>query len=165
VILDGVKSNAKVGEWLNSFQKEVNIRVTGYEGLVFTVSIWREEKNDEVGHPKAEVVKSSHFPFLDMKMTWTDKGDLIFGVYLKPGQQLKYLNSDSSHTPHCFKAITKGVFAHLASLTSLTNDSRYKTIKELYPQHHKALELAGLVPKYVQTLQEVLNLNEEKEKR
>jgi hypothetical protein len=30
VILDGVKSNAEVGEWLNSFQKEVN-RVTSYE--------------------------------------------------------------------------------------------------------------------------------------
>jgi hypothetical protein len=50
VILDGVKSNAEVGEWLNSFQKKVN-RVTGYEGLVFTVSIWSEEKNDEVGQP------------------------------------------------------------------------------------------------------------------
>jgi hypothetical protein len=30
VILDGVKSNAEVGEWLNSFQKEVN-KVTGYK--------------------------------------------------------------------------------------------------------------------------------------
>jgi hypothetical protein len=57
VILDGIKSDAEVGEWLNSFQKEVNI-VTGYEGLVFTVSIWREEKNNEMGHPKAEVVKT-----------------------------------------------------------------------------------------------------------
>jgi hypothetical protein len=28
-----------------------------------------EEMDDDVGHPKAEVVKSSHFPFLDMKMT------------------------------------------------------------------------------------------------
>jgi hypothetical protein len=38
VILDGVKTKAEVGEWLNSFQKEVN-RVTSYKGLVFTVSI------------------------------------------------------------------------------------------------------------------------------
>jgi hypothetical protein len=108
VILDGVKTNAEVGMWISSFQKEVN-RVTGYKGLIFTVSIWREMENNEASHPKAEVVKSSHFPFLDMKMTWLDKGDLRFGVYLKPGQQLKYLNSDNSHTPphHCFKAITK----------------------------------------------------------
>jgi hypothetical protein len=69
VILDGVKTNAEVGEWLSSFQEEVNI-VTSYERLVFTVSIWREEKDDEVGHPKAEFVRSPHFPFPDMKMTW-----------------------------------------------------------------------------------------------
>jgi hypothetical protein len=69
----------------------VNI-VTDYEELVFTVSMWQEEKNDEVGHPKAEVVRSSHFPFLDMKMTWSEEGDLRFGVYLlKPEQELKYL--------------------------------------------------------------------------
>jgi hypothetical protein len=41
-------------------------------------------ENDEVGHPKAEVVKSSHFPFTDMKMTWSDESDLRFGVYLNP---------------------------------------------------------------------------------
>jgi hypothetical protein len=38
VILDGVKLNAEVSEWLNTFQKEVH-EVTSYEGLVFTVSI------------------------------------------------------------------------------------------------------------------------------
>jgi hypothetical protein len=63
---------------------------------VFTaVSIWQEEKNNEVGRPKAEVVRSSLFSFLDMKMTWSEEGDLWFLVDLKPGQELKYLNSDS----------------------------------------------------------------------
>jgi hypothetical protein len=41
------------------------------------LSIWKEHKNDEVGHPKAaEVMRGSHFPFLDMKMTWSEEGDL-----------------------------------------------------------------------------------------
>jgi hypothetical protein len=72
--------------------------VTGYEeGLVFTVSIWRQKENNEKAHPKAEIVKSSYFPFLDMKMSWSKEGDLHFGVYLRPGQQLKYLNNVSSH--------------------------------------------------------------------
>jgi hypothetical protein len=164
VIMEGVRTNREIGEWLSAFQAKVNV-VTGYEGLVFTVCVWREKDNDEVGHPKAEVVKSAHFPFLDMKMSWSAEGDLRFGVYLKPGQQLKYLNSDSSHPPHCFKAITKGVFGRLASLTSLTDESRYKSIKDLYPLHHKALESAGLAPEYVPTLQEVLDLNKGKEKR
>jgi hypothetical protein len=98
-------------------------------------------------------------------MTWSDEGDLRFGEYLKPGQELKYLNNDSSHPPHCFKAITKEVFGWLASLTLLTNKSRYKPIKDLYPQHHRALKLAGLAPKYVSTLQEVLDLNIEQWER
>jgi hypothetical protein len=47
----------------------------------------------------------------------------------------------------------------------LTDDFKYKTIKELYPQHHRVLELAGLAPKYISMLQqEVLDLNEGKEK-
>jgi hypothetical protein len=74
-------------------------RVSGYEGLVFTVSIWREEKNDEMGHPKAEVVKSSHFPFMDMKMTWSDEK-----VTLDSGCTLNPVNNSSiwivtAHTP------------------------------------------------------------------
>jgi hypothetical protein len=95
VIMHGKKSNADIGEWLNTFQKRVNNKVTGYEGLIFTVSIWRGKEEDESKHPKAEIVKSSFFPFLDMKMTWSEEGNLCFGVYLKPGQQLKYLNSIS----------------------------------------------------------------------
>jgi hypothetical protein len=153
-----------MGKWLNTFQKRVN-KVTGYEGLVFTVSIWRGKGNDEMKkHPKAEIVKSSYFPFLDMEMTWSKEGDLHFGVYLKPGQQLKYLNSISLHPPHSFKAIIKGVFGRLASLTSLTDESRYKSIKDLYPKHHEALNQACLSPKYVPMLQEVLALYIGKEK-
>jgi hypothetical protein len=99
--------------------------ITGYDELVFTVIIWRQKEDNEEAHPKAEIVKSSYFPFLDMKMYWSEDGHLRFGVYLKPGQQLKYLNDVISHPPHCFKAITKGEFGRLASLTSLTDDSGY----------------------------------------
>jgi hypothetical protein len=38
-------------------------------------------------------------------------------------------------------------------------------MKDLYPKHFKALNQAGLSPKYVPTLQEVLDLNKGKEKR
>jgi hypothetical protein len=71
--MHGVKSNNDIGKWLGTFQEKVNT-VTG--GLVSTVSIWREKENNKVGHPKVEVVRSSYFPFLDMKMTWSDEGDL-----------------------------------------------------------------------------------------
>jgi hypothetical protein len=45
------------------------------------------------------------------------------------------------------------------------DESKYKTIKVLYPGHYKAFNQAGLSPKYVLTLQEVLELNKGKEKR
>jgi hypothetical protein len=41
VIMNGKKLNADIGEWLKHFQKRFNEVITGYEGLVFTVSIWR----------------------------------------------------------------------------------------------------------------------------
>jgi hypothetical protein len=50
------------------------------------------------------------------------------------------------------------------SLTLLTDESRYKSIKDLYPKYHEALNKAGLAPKYVPMLQEVLALNEGREK-
>jgi hypothetical protein len=60
---------------------------------------------------------------------------------------------------------SKGVFGRLSSLTSLTDESRYKTIKDLYPKHHEALNKAGLAPKYVPTLQAILALNEGRKKQ
>jgi hypothetical protein len=59
----------------------------------------------------------------------------------------------------------KGFFGRLASLTSLTNETRFKSIKDLYPLHHQALESAGLNPKYNPMLQEVLDLNKGRGKR
>jgi hypothetical protein len=52
------------------------------------------------------------------------------------------------------------MFGQLARLTPLNNESRYKSIKDLYPQRHGALEVASPVLKYVPTLQEVLDLND-----
>jgi hypothetical protein len=69
VIMDGQKTKADIGEWLEAFQERVN-KVTGYEGLIFTTSIWRPKEHIEEAHrPKAEVIKSPYFPFLDMKMS------------------------------------------------------------------------------------------------
>jgi hypothetical protein len=47
------------------------------------------------------------------------------------------------------------------------NEFRYKSIKDLYPLHHQALESVGLAPKkYIPTpLQEVLDLNHGGKKR
>ena len=76
-------------------------------------------------------------------MFWRNN-ELKFRVHLKQNQQLKYLNQGSAHTKATFKSIPNGVIKRLATLTSLTPENKNKTIKELYPAHTKALELAGL---------------------
>jgi hypothetical protein len=86
-------------------EEEVN-KVTRYDGLQLTVSIWGADKEEGTTHEKVTVEQTDYLPFLDMKLYWWDKNEnLAFTVYQKPGQQLKYLNKDSTHPPHVFGAI------------------------------------------------------------
>lgn len=66
---------------------------------------------------------------------------------MKENQKLKYLNSDSTHTKCCLKAIPNRIFGRLAKLTSTLRSKFDTTIDELHPDHTKALEVAGLAPK------------------
>ena len=80
-----------------------------------------------------------------MKLMWDDLGTLSFGVYMKPNQALKYLNNDSSHNPSCHKAIPVGVSKRLTRLTTITDENVDMNLDEIYPNHFKALEHAGLL--------------------
>jgi hypothetical protein len=60
------------------------------------------------------------FPYLDIQLSWNDKGKLYFGVYKKPGKLVKYLNHDSHHHHHHRAAVLAGVKLCL----SLLKDSR-----------------------------------------
>jgi hypothetical protein len=56
------------------------------------------------------VEPTDYLPFLDMKLYWDAHDELAFTVYRKMGQQqLKYLNNDSTHPPHVFRAISLSV--------------------------------------------------------
>jgi hypothetical protein len=44
-------SKPQITKWLNGFQAEVN-KVTRYDSLEFTVTIWRAEKEDGTTHEK-----------------------------------------------------------------------------------------------------------------
>ncbi len=50
---------------------------------------------------------------------------------------MKYLNGESTHQNHCFKAITKGVFKRLAKLTTVNESNENAKLKDLYPEHQK----------------------------
>ena len=61
--------------------------------------------NEKVVNENLTIVSNEVFPYLDMEMYWTKRGDLKFEIHLKPNQKLKYLNSDSTHLLSTFRAI------------------------------------------------------------
>ena len=122
------------------------------------VSPKKEEEYDEL----VSVCRKDYFPYLDMKLVWSNEEELQFQVYMKPNQQLKYLNNDSTHTYSCFKAIPNGVYKRLAKLTTMTEGNANKTLKEIYPHHFKSLELANLVTGDIPTLKEEIQKREKK---
>ena len=66
-----------------------------------------------------------------MEMCWSEKGELQFRVHLKGNQQLKYLNKGSAHTEECFQVIPSGVLRCVVTLTTETEESRFKQMNEL----------------------------------
>ena len=58
---------------------------------------------------------------------------------MKENQKLKYLNSDSTHTKCCLKAIPNRIFGRLTKLISTSRTKLDTTIDKLYPNHVKAL--------------------------
>ena len=86
-----------------------------------------------------------------------DMGDIAFGVYMKPNQDLKYLNKASLHTPGCFKAIITGVSKHLTKLTMVNEQNGNLPFDQIYPKHFEALKQADLVSSRIPTLREKLN--------
>eukprot|EP00957_Ditylum_brightwellii_P169696 12916163-Ditylum_brightwellii.AAC.1 len=54
---------------------------------------------EEMKDRKTKTVEDKIFPFLDMAMTWNDNKKLNFGVYRKPKQELKYVDTSNTHRP------------------------------------------------------------------
>jgi hypothetical protein len=83
-------------------------------------------------------------PFLDMKLFWNEQEELTFTVFHKPGQQIKYLNRDSTHLPHVFRAIKSGVLKRLSYLTAASIENQGKPITSIHQTHFNALHHANL---------------------
>ena len=146
--------------WLKNFQFHVD-ELCGSDNLKFTTSIWRPNEEDK-GKPvkcnkSVEIVGGNEFPYLDLELFWNKRNELNFRVHVKENQKLKYLNSDSTHTKCCLKAIPCGIFGRLAKLTSTSRSKLETRIDKLYPNHTNALEIAGLAPKKYPKLKGILN--------
>jgi hypothetical protein len=61
VVFKGNWSKQEITEWLDNFQAELN-KITKYDGLQFTVSIWGAEKEDGTIHEKVTVEPTDYLP-------------------------------------------------------------------------------------------------------
>jgi hypothetical protein len=85
----------------------------------------------------------SSFPYLDIKLSWNNRNNLLFSVYKKPGKLVKYLNMDSYHHRHHKAAVLTNVELCLALLTILTPTNAEMSISNIYLDKHDALQIAG----------------------
>ena len=129
----------EVSEWLGGFQRKIN-RLLDLEKLQLTATLWRmNEPWVREGCDKVSVYTDIVFPYLEMDLSWSNNGNLQFSVFRKPNQELKYLNSNSTHSTATFKAIPHGVTLRLALLTTIDESNKDKSIIELYPAHFPLL--------------------------
>ena len=81
-----------------------------------------------------------------MKVRWTPEGELHFCVFRKAGQQLKYVEKESTQIPGTLGVIPSGVLNRLAKLTSRKPFLHFEDVDNVYPDHANAIHKAGVAP-------------------
>ena len=81
-VFKGKKKSRNIKDWLKEFQKTVNTAV-GNQHLQFTAEIWTNEANSSTPakEDRFQIVMNDEFPFLDVKMSLSLKGDLQFRMF------------------------------------------------------------------------------------
>ena len=116
--------------WIQLFQKEVN-ELLQTDKLQFTLDIWMNNDKENICDDiesldgKVTINKTNVFPFLDMKMAWKES-ELIYNLYFKENQQIKYLNRESTYKETVFHAIPRRIFHRLCSLATFTDVNKDK---------------------------------------
>jgi hypothetical protein len=156
VVFNSKQTKTQIQTWLNDFQRTVD-KLCGNSFLKFTAVMWHSGGRSSRSTTNLSVDTNPAFPYLDMEMYWSGRGQLRFRVDLEPKLQLLYLNRGSSHTSSCYRAIVSGVLDRLAKLTSATAANLGRPMHQLYPEHTKALQRAGLSSNRLPTLRQVLD--------
>lgn len=156
VVFNSKKTKTQIQTWLNNFQLTVD-ELCDNSFLQFKAVMWQSDGRASRATANLSVDTNQSFPYLDMEMYWSGRGGLRFRVHLKPNQQLLYLNRGSSHTSPCYRAIKSGVLGRLAKLTSATAANLGRPMHQLYPEHTKALQQAGLSGPVLPTMKQVLD--------
>jgi hypothetical protein len=174
VVFCGQRSDAWLLNWLSTFQREVD-RLLGTLDIQFTMEVWRPGCEspgplagssvtvEDIGtFDRVTIFGKQSFPYLDIHLSWNEYDKLTFGVHCKPGELVKYLNTNSHHHRHHKAAVLKGVELRLALLTTMTPENAHMSMSDIYPDKHEALSIAGqLKPsEKMRTLAAILSVEE-----
>ena len=110
--------------------------------------MWTNKANSPT-HAKEDRVQTAtkhKFSFLDMQMSWSPEGDILFGVFRNKGHWLKYVRQESTHTPGTLCATTSRVLNRLAKITSRNAFIHSEAVDNIYPDHVNSFRKAGLAP-------------------
>ncbi len=75
-------------------------------------------------------------PYLDIQLSCNDAGNIKFNAYKKPGELIKYLNTNSHHHKNHKTAALQGVELRLALLTTVSDDNKTLSLSDIYPDKH-----------------------------
>jgi hypothetical protein len=104
VVFNSKQTKTQIQTWLNDFQL-TDDELCGNSFLQFTAVMWHSGGRSSRSTTNLSVDTNPAFPYLDMEMYGSGRGQLRFRVHLKPNQRLLYLNRGSSHTSSCYRAI------------------------------------------------------------
>ena len=151
------KSVQDLIDWLAYFQHIVEKEEVN-QHLRSIVEIWTNNTNLPPSEKKykVQIVANNKFPFLDMKMSFSPKGDLQFGVFIHKGQKFMYIGKGITHTPGTLHAIPSGVLNRLDKLTSHKLNFHSESVDSFHPDHSNSLHKAGLAPPIFLKMEELV---------
>ena len=126
--------------------------------------IWTTEETPPIPTKeyRVQILTNYESPLLDMKTSWPSEGDLLFVVFRKKGQQLKYVGKESTHTPGTLRVIPLRVLNILSKLTTRKLSINSEVEDKIYPNYAKNIRKADLAPTNFLTMGDLCSKQDEK---
>ena len=108
------------------------------------MDIWKPSDGDKKNWKVHKKTKES-FPYLDMKIFWSEFEKPIFCIYSKHRQVIQYVNKGSSHQRSCLNEIPSSVLKRLGKLTLKDKETKHQAVDKIYLDYIKAQEKTNLL--------------------
>ena len=104
---------------------------------------------------KIKTITTDEFPFLGTKNSCSSKGEMVFVLFRKMRQKLKYVKNYSTYTPGTLHEILSGVLDRLSKLTSQTPEYMFQKMYYVHTNQDNGLCKAGIPSSNFPTMEEL----------